>query len=133
MFAEKNNLDYKDVKDIITDTAKDRNIAGITETTQTERDLVEILRALNINIGRFLPTKENAVLGSTFPGGQTIQDRIAIDANVDLKTIIQNVQINLPDNALASVAEEAGKRVTEALLNNEEMAKKLANVIRPYA
>ena len=62
--------------------------------------------------------------------GQTIQDRIAIDQNVDLGTKIENVEINLPENALDNVAEEAGNQLKEALLNNEEFQKKFAERIR---
>jgi len=62
--------------------------------------------------------------------GKTIQDRIAIDQNVDLGTKIDNVEINLPDNALENVAEEAGNQLKEALLNNEEFQKKFVERIR---
>jgi len=62
--------------------------------------------------------------------GQIIQDRIAIDQNVDLGTKIENVEVNLPENALDNVAEQAGEQLKEALLSNEEFQKKFIDRIR---
>jgi len=62
--------------------------------------------------------------------GQTIQDRIAIDQHVDLGTKIENIEVNLPENALENVAEEAGNQLKEALLSNEEFQKKFIERIR---
>jgi hypothetical protein len=52
--------------------------------------------------------------------------------NLQFATAIASIQINLPDNALEQVAEEAGKKITEELTKNEELAKKIAKLIRPY-
>jgi TP901 family phage tail tape measure protein len=127
--AEKNNLEYEDVKDIITDTARDNPL--LADNNNALRDLTDILRALNQNIG---VNNQNPGVGyaSDLNRGQTIEDRIAVDANVDLRTAIANINIMLPDNALQQVAEEAGKAVTDALTSNEELAKKIAKIIRPY-
>jgi hypothetical protein len=120
-------LDYQNTKDVITQAG--RETPRQSEDIQTQRDLVDILRALNANIGIFnTPTG----IGANTLQKQTISDRIAIDANVDLRTTISHISINLPDNALQRVAEEAGKQVTKALTNDEEMAKKIAKIIRPY-
>lgn len=62
--------------------------------------------------------------------GQTIQDRIAIDQNIDLGTKIENVEVNLPENALDDVAQQAGEQLKEALLSNEDFQKKFIDRIR---
>jgi hypothetical protein len=127
--AEKNGFDYEDVKDIILDTARDNPL--LADNNDALRNLTDILRALNQNIGVYAQNPGIAY-ASDLNRGSTIQDRIAVDANVDLRTAIANININLPDNALAQVAEEAGKAVTDALTSNEELAKKIAKIIRPY-
>jgi hypothetical protein len=127
--AEKQGFDYEDVKDMIIDTARDNPL--LSDNNDALRDLTDILIALNTNIGVFNQNPGFAY-ATDLNKGQTIQDRIAVDANVDLRTAIANINIMLPDNALAQVAEEAGKAVTDALSSNEELAKKIAKIIRPY-
>jgi len=62
--------------------------------------------------------------------GVGAKEKMAIEQTVDLKTIIENLSINLPANALENVAEEAGRQVTESLLGNEEFQKKFTDKIR---
>lgn len=62
--------------------------------------------------------------------GVGAKEKLAIEQTVDLKTIIENLSINLPTNALEEVAEEAGRQVTESLLGNEEFQKKFTDKIR---
>lgn len=65
-----------------------------------------------------------------FSGGKVLKERVAIDQNIDLSTKIANIEIVLPENALDNVAEEAGRQLTENLLNNEEFQKKFISKIR---
>lgn len=62
--------------------------------------------------------------------GQTIQDRIAIDQNVNMGTTIETLQVNIPVDSLNNIAENAGDRVKEALLANDDFQKKFIDKIR---
>jgi TP901 family phage tail tape measure protein len=128
MFAEKSGLEYEDVLDVIKDTAKEAN-PEIVENNQALRDLTEILRSLNTNIG--VGTSKNNVGYVNDDAMQTAMKNFAVP-NLNFATAIASISINLPDNALEQVAEEAGRKITEELTKNEELAKKIAKLIRPY-
>lgn len=129
-FSEKYGFEYEDTKDIIRETSRD--LPNESESIQVQRDLVDILTDLNTNIGNFNNSQVFGVGMADATKGWTIKDRIAVDANVDLRTAIQNINIYLPDDALDSVAKEAGKAVEEAMTSNEEIGRKIAKLIRPY-
>ena len=125
-FAEKYGFDYTDVNDIIGDTAREQN-PQIDENNQALRDLTEILKALNQNIG--LGTNNTGIGYVNTPEMVKAQQEFIIP-NLNFSTAIAQININMPDTALADVAEEAGRKVTEALLNNEELQKQLATRLR---
>ena len=45
---------------------------------------------------------------------------------------IENIEVNLPNDTLDRVSEATAKELEEKLKNNEDLAKKLAKIIRPY-
>lgn len=45
---------------------------------------------------------------------------------------IENIHVNLPENSLDRVAEETAKQIEEKLKTDEDLAKKIANIIRPH-
>jgi len=45
---------------------------------------------------------------------------------------IDRVDVQLPADSLARVAEATAQELEEKLKNNEDLAKKLAKLIRPY-
>lgn len=51
---------------------------------------------------------------------------------VDMKTVIEQIEINLPEGSLDKMAEESGKRLEEKLKTDEDLRKLLANALRPY-
>ena len=50
--------------------------------------------------------------------------------NFDLKTQIENIEVNLPENALDNVATRAGEMLKEALLSNEDFQRKFSEKLR---
>ena len=64
--------------------------------------------------------------------GRGIGERISVDQHVDLSTSIDNIEIKLPDNALDRVAEETARQIEEKLKSDEDLAKKIAKIIRPW-
>jgi len=56
--------------------------------------------------------------------------KLAMQQNVDMKTIIENLSINLPLNALDNIARESARQLEERLLNNEELQRKFMKKIR---
>jgi len=125
-YAEKFGFEYEDVKDIITDTAKEEN-PQIDANTKALIDLKDIMIALNQNIG----------IGTNGGGRGYFNDNAMVKAqqqfaipNLAFSTAIAQINISLPDDALSRVAEEAGDAVTKALLNNEELQRQLATKLR---
>lgn len=53
-------------------------------------------------------------------------------AKLGITIPIENIEITLPEDSLERVAEEAGKQIEEKLKNSEELAKKIAKIIRPH-
>jgi hypothetical protein len=126
IYAEKYGFDLTDVKDIITDTSEEIN-PQISENSQALRDLTDIMRALTQNIG----------IGTNGGGREYFNDNAMAKAQqqfaipgLNFATSIAQININLPDDALSRVAEEAGDAVTKALLNNEELQRQLATKLR---
>lgn len=125
-YADKYGFEYEDVKDIITDTAKETN-PQIDANTKALIDLKDIMIALNQNIG--IGTNGG---GRGYFNNDAIvktQQQFAIP-NLNFSTAISQINISLPDDALSRVAEEAGDAVTQALLNNEELQRQLASKLR---
>lgn len=50
----------------------------------------------------------------------------------EIKTLIDKIEVILPADALNNVATEAGKKLTNELLNNEQLQKALAHLLRPH-
>lgn len=76
-----------------------------------------------------------AWFSNNFQGVETYANKMtqqAIQQNIDLGTRIDKIEINLPADALETVADEVGKKVTQELASNEELGKKIAKLIRPY-
>jgi len=76
---------------------------------------------------------------SAFAGGFAGVDRFAekmtqqaIQQSVDLSTRIDKIEINLPTDALSTIADEASRKLKEELESNDELGKKIAKLVRPY-
>ena len=53
-------------------------------------------------------------------------------AKIDLGAKIDKIEVHLPEDSLERMAEETGRQVTEKLKTDEDLAKTLAKIIRPY-
>lgn len=62
--------------------------------------------------------------------GQGITDRIAFDQNVDMKTVIENLEVKIPIDSIDQLADNTAEAVKETLLTNEDFQKKFIDKIR---
>ena len=125
-YAEKYGFEYEDIKDIISDTSKEAS-PQISENSQALRNLTDIMRDLNTNIG--IGINKDSGIYYNDDAMVKAQRQFAIP-NLNFSTAIASININLPDDSLSTLAEEAGRKVTEALLNNEELQRQLASKLR---